>query len=213
MRVTLCKLGFVSIVLTTASIASAQPDAPEPLPSDDGSLPSSMHCPVEGHEVRDRQYGVLWNGRRYYLGTELCQEKFLEDPEYYAREIEPRAALFRSQNPSSPSMGAPMLALSVLFVVGLVAGGFSSYVAVQKGYSGVHWFAYGVLLNVLAVFAIARKEPRPVGFRRDGLAKMPVTHAPVPCESCGRENHPAAAQCSGCGRALSPTVEGDTARL
>ena len=147
------------------------------------------------------------------MGTEVCLEAFLEDPERYAREIEPRAALFRPQNPSAPEMGTPILALSVLFLIGLVAGGLSGYLAVQKGYSGIQWFVYGLLLNVLAFFAIARKEDKPLAFRREGLAKMPTTHAPVACESCGRENHPAAFRCSGCAITLKPTAQADTARL
>ena len=203
----------VTLVLAFATAARAAQEEPIRLPGDPAELPSVMHCPVQGHEVTDRSRVVEWRGRRYFLGTDACVEKFMEDPETFARTIEPRAALFRSQSPSEMSYGPGFLLASLLIVLGLVSGGASSYVAVQKGHPPVPWFLAGLFLNVVALAAIATRDARSLRFTKEGLTKMPQTHAPNACPSCARDNHPLAESCAGCGAELSPDTTSEAARV
>jgi YHS domain-containing protein len=167
---------------------------------------------VEGDPVTDGRYGALWQGRRYYTEREECLAAFLEDPETYARELEPRAALFAPANPARPAMGVSLLAVALVFVLALLSAGVASYVAVQKGLSGTRWFALGLALNLLAVPLVLTRARRETAFRSEGLTKVPLTYAPERCPGCAELNHPSAARCSACGRPLEPRVESEVAR-
>jgi ferredoxin-type protein NapH len=117
---------YALAALLLAPLARAQQPA-EPLPPDPRPLPSVQHCPVEGDPVTDGRYGALWQGRRYYTEREECLAAFLEDPETYARELEPRAALFAPANPARPAMGVSLLAVALVFVLALLSAGVASY--------------------------------------------------------------------------------------
>lgn len=198
-------------VLCLWPIAASSVEDPKPLPPDMTPLPSTFLCPVDGEPVQDGRHGVLWQGRRYYMDREACQEMFMEDPESFARKIEPRAALFSPSIPNRASYGPAVLYLAIWVVIGLVSGGATSYVAVQKGLSGRNWFLVGFVLNVIGIGLVLRCRGREMLFGTRGLCKTPQTYEPVPC-SCGKSNHPSATECSGCGRKLLPSTESDVAR-
>lgn len=198
-------------ILCLWPMAAGSIDDPKPLPPDRTPLPSAFHCPVDGESVQDRSHGVLWHGRRYYMDREACQAMFMKDPERFVRKIEPRAALFSPSAPDRPSYGPAVLYLAIWVVIGLLSGGATSYVAVQKGLSGRNWFLIGFVLNVIGIGLVLRCRGREMLFGTRGLCKTPQTYEPVPC-SCGKSNHPSATECTGCGRKLQPSTESDVAR-
>lgn len=204
-------LAVGAVLLTWGSTLSGQVD-PERLAPDETVLPSPMHCPVEGHEVTDRRYGIRWNGKRYYMGTEVCQEKFMENPELFASEVEPRAALFQSQDPSTPRFGMGVLWAAVLVVFGFLTGAGASYIAVEKGYSGWPWFATGFVLSVFGIALVAMKPQQDMPVSAPGLRKIPATHGPRPCPQCDTPVHPATSRCTNCGQAIDPLYESETNR-
>jgi hypothetical protein len=154
----------------------------------------------------------MWKGRRYYMDREECLTSFMADPERYARQVEPRAALVSAPYPDRTSYGPALLYLGIFVVVGLVSGGITSYVGIQKGLPGIRWFVIGFFLNIIAIATVFWCRGREMLLNKKGLCKTPQTHDPLPCP-CGNLNHPSANRCSGCGRELQPTLKSDVARV
>lgn len=201
------------LLLILGNVWPARPaEAPRALPPDPAPLPSVLHCPVDGDVVKDRRFGVLWSGRRYYMDRQECRDGFLADPAAYAQRIEPRSALFRSPRPDRPSFSPALLIVSIVIVLGMLSGGVASYLAIQKGLSGGRWFTLGLFLNVLAIFWVTRRPGREVLFRKKGLSKVPQTHEPASCPACGAWNHPSASRCRACDTGLQPVVVSEVAR-
>jgi YHS domain-containing protein len=147
---------------------------------------------VDGDSVESREFGVTWQGRRYYMDSNACLQRFMSDPETFAKWIEPRAGLVSAPRTDRPSYSPWVLYVSLLIVAGLVSGAVTSYVAVQKGLGGLTWFALGFVLNVVAIVMVFFCRRRETLFQTKGLCKTPQTHAPIPCPSCGNANHPSA---------------------
>jgi YHS domain-containing protein len=204
--------GLLLLVLPVASIVMASIETPVRLTPDERRLPAPLLCPVDGESVESREHGLTWQGRRYYMDSEVCLREFMADPETFAKRIEPRAALLSAPRTDQPSYSPRVLYVSLLVVIGLVSGAVTSYVAVQKGLSGMTWFALGFVLNVFGIVMVLFCRGRETLFRTAGLCKTPQTFTPTPCPHCGKTNHPSAARCSGCGTTLSPAVESDVAR-
>ena len=187
-------------------------ETPERLAPDPTVLPTPLRCPVDGDIVENRDYSVMWQGRRYYMESDACVQMFMAEPEKYARRIEPRAALYSTPRVDRPSYSPWVLYISLFVVAGLVSGAVTSYVAVQKGLGGRNWFLLGLLLNGVAVVMVFFCRGREMLFQTRGLCKTPQTHAPVVCQHCSKANHPSAVRCSGCGKDLDPKVQSDVER-
>lgn len=199
-------------VSTVVPLVAASLETPVRLAPDERQLPTPLRCPVDGGAVESCEYGVAWQGRRYYMDGDACVRMFMADPETYAKRIEPRAALVSALRTDLPSYSPWVLYVSLFIVTGLVSGAVTSYVAVQKGLSGLTWFVLGFALNVVAVVMVLFCRGREMLFQTKGLSKTPHTHAPISCPACGNMNHPSAARCSGCRTGLTPNVQSDVAR-
>jgi len=184
----------------------------EPLPPDPTPLPFGLHCPVDRDTVRSREFGARFRGRRYYMDREDCQKMFLADPERFAKEIEPRAALFTSPRPDRTSYGPFFLYFGILIVVALLVGASTSSVAIHQGLDGRRWFWGGFFLNVIAFALVLTRDREQMLFRSDGVRKTPATYEPGACPKCRNLNHPSASRCSRCGQTLEARVESDVAR-
>ncbi len=159
---------------------------------------------------------VRYQGRTFFVAAGEMFELFIQDPEQYFRKLRARSALFDERGVGQSSMGWGWLGFGLYILLGLVIGAVCAYQAVRKGLAPVPWFFAGLVGNgaVLAVLLNAADADRaraPAGIPK-GLRKVPLTYTPVPCEACGRENHPSAHTCSGCGASLEPSVEPETAR-
>jgi YHS domain-containing protein len=195
----------LALVLGAATALAAKP-AGQAVASTD-PMPPGYRCPVDGQIVHDRQRPIEWEGRRYFADSDACVRRFEQDPERFARRVEPRAALFAA---GAPSRSSPwLLVVSVYLVVGLLSGGVAAYLAVGRGVAGFRWFLVGLAGNVVGLaLAWSALGSRPVT-APPGLAKAAATADPESCPSCGRTNHPSAERCAGCGAALSPATRSE----
>lgn len=200
---------FAPAIFPLMMAAAAEPQRLQPDPT---PLPNPLHCPVDGGIVEDRRFGALWQGKRFYMESEHCLDMFMTDPEKFARRVEPRAALFSAPRADRPSYSPAFLYLGIFVVVGLISGGITSYLGVQKGLSGRNWFALGFLLNIIAIALVVRDRGQETLFQKKGFCKTPQTFDPVTCPACSKLNHPSARRCSGCGAQLRPSVESEVAR-
>ena len=197
------------LVLVFFSLDATSIETPERLAPDQTVLQTPLRCPVDGDIVENREYGVMWRGRRYYMDGDPCVQMFMADPAKYARRIEPRAALYSTPRVDRPSYGPWVLYISLFVVAGLVSGAVTSYVAVQKGLGGRNWFLLGLALNVVAIVMVFLCRGREMLFQTKGLCKTPQTHAPLVCPNCGNSNHPSAVRCNGCDTAMDPKVQSE----
>ena len=165
-------------------------------------------------EIGDADFVLLHRGRRVPMHAGACEEHWNADTTGVFAKLQPRGALFQEAASEAEHYGAaksPWFWLGVYMLAGLVCAAASAYLAVNRAQAPLPWFFAGLVGNVAAlavlVFIIPRGDATllPAGVPA-GLAKVPTTRAPRPCNACGTELHPSAAICSGCGVTLTPLV-------
>jgi hypothetical protein len=129
-------------------------------------------------------------------------------------QTQPRSALFHKDSGAGEGgidLGWMLFGMYVL--VALIFGGLSGYTAIAKGLNPVSHFFIGLIFSAFGYFYVLTR-PRVAHAREapSGLAKVHVTHEPMPCGKCGYTNHPAAKKCLGCGAKLQPIVASEVAR-
>lgn len=203
---------------------AAQEDGAEPPARDDprwtvldervGAGEQCLVCgqPIVGKGIVE----VRYQGRRFHVSADML-EAFEEDPELYFAKLQARSALFDESSVVPEPMSNRWLGLGLYVLAGLLAAAACGYLAVAKALPPIPWFLAGLVLNVVALgaLAVARKgdlSRLPAGVP-PGLAKVPQTATPSCCAQCGAPNHPTAARCAGCGAALTPAGEPETARV
>ena len=155
---------------------------------------------------------VRYKGRTFHVAAKMLDE-FTADPDLYFQKLQARSALFDERAMEGRQVSTGWLLFGGYVLAGLVFAALCGYLAVSRGLAPLPWFFAGLFGNVAAA-AVLLITPR--GDAADvpaGLAKVPVTHFPLPCPRCGAPNHPSAAACSGCGAGLAPAVEAETARV
>lgn len=159
---------------------------------------------------------LRYKGRTFHVAEPMMAD-FQAEPERYFRKLQPRAALFDEEQVRQRPLASGWLVLGLYVLAGLLVGALTAYLAVGRARRPLAWFFGGLAGNVVALAALLAL-PRgdasalPAGVP-PGLAKVPTTRSPVTCPACGGSNHPAAARCSTCGAALTPTAEAETARI
>ncbi len=167
---------------------------------------------IEGLEIVE----VRYKGRSFLVAAKMLED-FEGDPDVYFQKLQARSALFDERGMEGRRTSSGWLYFGAYFAVGLIFAALCGYLAVSRSLAPIPWFFAGLAGNVAAL-AVLLVTPRgdasalPAGVPA-GLAKVPVTHAPVPCPSCGATNHPVASACGGCGTALAPALESETARV
>ena len=210
-------LPFVLLLAGLTPITGAQESDParrEVLSQRPGDGERCIVCKqqVHGADVVE----VRYKGRRFFVKEAMLPD-FDADPERYFNELQARAGLFDERAVGGGRVSTGWLAFGGYVVVGLVFAALCGYLAIGRGHAPLPWFFAGLAGNVAALFVLLmtpRGDPEafPAGVP-PGLAKVPVTRAPVPCPHCGATNHPSAAQCSGCDQSLEAAVEPETARI
>ena len=126
---------------------------------------------------------------------------------------EPRGAFLGAGE--SAGMSARWFWAGVYVVAGLVFGALSAHRALQTGNRALAWFGAGFVFTLPGYLYLLTRPKRemeaPAGVPR-GMQKIAATHEPEPCPACGAMNHPAAAQCTGCGGKLTPHVVSEAQR-
>ncbi len=174
-------------------------------------------CIVCGRAIEGLEIVVVrYKGRTFFVAAKMLEE-FEGAPDAYFQKLQARSALFDERAMEGRRTSNGWLYLGGYVLVGLVFAALCGYLAVSRSLQPLPWFFAGLAGNVAAL-AVLLVTPRgdpaalPAGVPA-GLAKVPVTRAPVRCPSCGAANHPAAAACSGCGAAFAPELEPETARV
>lgn len=133
---------------------------------------------------------------------------------YYFAHLQPRGALYQEDAivGNGRSIGWGWFVFGVWVAVALVCGAVCTHLGLRKGMSAPIGFFIGLLGNVVGVAYLLIKPARGRVELPAGLEKIPTTAAPVPCPDCGASNHPAASECTGCGKPLKPAVESEVRR-
>jgi YHS domain-containing protein len=209
---------LIALALFTAlgpSVIVAQDDdTPEPTRWEvlDQREAEGQQCIVCRQQIHEGDIvEVRYRGRTFFVAAKMLEE-FEADPERYFRTLQARGALFDEAARDNPPMRTGWLGFGVYVMLGLLFGAACAYLALDRGLPAWGWFFAGLALNVLALVTVITR-PREAGApAAAGLVKIPTTLTPTPCPHCGNTNHPSAATCSGCGHALEPTIEPETAR-
>ncbi len=167
---------------------------------------------IEGGEIVEIRY----KGRTFHVAAKMLGD-FEAEPDAYFQRLQARSALFDERAMEGRRAPKGWLWFGGYVLIGLVFAALCGYLAVSRSLSPLPWFFAGLAGNVaaLAVLLATRRgdaSALPAGVPA-GLAKVPVTHAAMPCPGCSEANHPAASRCSGCGAALAPAFEPETARV
>jgi hypothetical protein len=162
----------------------------------------------------DKVYDV--DGVRLPVHAGQCEHKLLANPRAYAVRAHARGGALLGSDLATPGASGIWLYAALYVLAGLVFGALSAHRAVQAGYRPLAGFAWGFLLNVVG-YAVVLSRLRyqrqlPAEVPR-GLRKVPVTHAPLTCPSCGASNHPSATYCPGCGVRLHPNISSEVERI
>jgi len=100
-------------------------------------------------------------------------------------------------------------------VAGLVFGALAAHRALQTGNRALTWFGVGFVFTLPGyLYLLTRPKQKmdaPAGVP-PGLRRIAATSSPEPCPGCGAMNHPAAAQCIGCGGKLTPRFVSEAQR-
>jgi hypothetical protein len=160
---------------------------------------------------------LIVRGRRVPLHRTMV-DSFMRTQEKYFSQKQPKGALFQEElsAPAGAALGgisSGWFFLGLYVLVALVFGGMSGYTAVSKGLKPIPHFFIGFFLSALGyLYVLTRPAVAKKGEIPAGLVKVPTTNSPVPCATCGYNNHPSAKQCAGCGSHLQPLMESEVAR-
>ncbi len=175
-------------------------------------------CLVCRAPLNETDLVLLVRGRRVPLKRAMV-DSFMRDPDAFFSELQPKGALFHESpgaegSEVSVETSSSWLTFGIYAVSALLFAGLSGYRAVSRGLPAVSHFFIGLLLH-LPGYLYVLTRPAAAGQNRipAGLGKVPETRPPVPCHGCGSENHPAARECSGCGKQLEPVYASDVSRL
>ena len=159
----------------------------------------------------------LYSGRPVPICSEPCAEHFaLHADELFAR-FQARGAMF-DETATDRSLFSGWFWFGCYVVLGLIGSAWSAYLALSKGFEPLPWLWRGLAFNFVAVVmvalrpAIAGAAAGDAGAVPAGLAKIPLTSAPIDCPQCGGPNHPSARRCVACGRALKAVGESESVR-
>ncbi len=177
-------------------------------------LEKSLECLVCGGKHHNVDQVVKYKGMDLPLCSESCVAHFQAaqvkgELNAITGKIEPRGVLF--QEDSTPKHPAKKITfwLGYFMLLGLVCGGMSAYIALQKGLPGFNHFLLGFFLNFIGIILVALKRAEVMRFHAEGLVKIPATHTEVVCPKCGHHLHPAAKRCNACNATMQPAVSSE----
>lgn len=171
-------------------------------------------CTVCGMPLSSNDIAIILKGRRIPVMKGMAAS-VLKNPEIYFKSKQARGALFQEdfQAPSGAVQGGVNLSwfLAGIYLLSALAfGALGAVASVSKGLAPIFGFCLGFGLNVFGYLYVLTRPSQTTSLDIPaGLAKVPVTQAPLACPLCGNTNHPAAASCAVCHVALSPQGHSD----
>ena len=178
------------------------------------ALEKTVECLVCGKSHNNADHKINYKGMGIPLCSSGCLEHYKDaksdrklDP--ITAKIEPRAALFQDDsNPKDP-LAKLFFWFGYYVLFGLVFGGATSYLAIQKGCNPWSSFLFGFLLNILGFVVVFMKPKQKMQFSSEGLTKVPKTRNEIFCSKCGHSNHPSAKNCNECGQKTKGSIRSE----
>ncbi len=170
-----------------------------------------MICLVCNHPIGRDDFVFLVNGQRVAVHRLNCYGILRLHPNQFLTILQPHGA-FLGAGAEEQGVSFAWFLVGLYVLSGLVFGALAAHRALHRGRSAAAWFSLGLAFNVfgyLLLHLYSSKQSEGMLSVPPGLQKVPATLNPSPCPRCGRTNHPAAEQCSGCGARLQPVVESE----
>ncbi|RMG61867.1 MAG: hypothetical protein D6715_12835 [Calditrichaeota bacterium] len=168
-------------------------------------------CIVCNVGARHLERVVLYRGRRVGLCA-LHPSTFASNPDYFFQQLQPQGALFHEDSISRKALRWGWFIAGAWITLAIFSAGLSCWIAQCKGLPAKKWFYLGLVLNVLSLPVIMTRRALARLKLPPHVTKPPTTALPEPCPDCGALNHPAATECSGCGKPLKPKMQSEVAR-
>lgn len=187
------------------SLPARAQDAPS------GPLP---RCAVCEREVPGLDQQGQHRGRTVHLCSGACAAAWHADPSAYFSRLQPRGAIFQESAHPRRVMPRGGFWLGLYVLVGLVFGAVTAYAAIHRRHSARTWFFAGLFFNVVGLAALLMRPMGTSGPNEPsgvpaGLRKVPLTHEPATCPTCGYANHPSGQRCNHCETPLTPTIRSE----
>ncbi len=197
---------FILLMLTSTLVIQAK------------NLKNPIECLVCQKIHSNTDHTIIYKGMKIPLCSEGCHDHYQEASnnntlDTITSKIEPRAALFQEDSQTKYNLSKLFFWIGLYIFIGLVFGGLSAYIAVQKGLTAWSAFLIGLALNILGLIFIVKKPKNETLFHSDGLSKVPVTHSESICRSCGHSNHPSAKKCNNCDNQLASSVTSEVTTI
>ncbi len=183
-----------------------------------GNLENSIECLMCRKNHKNTDQIVTYKGMEIPLCSEGCKNHYKDASDNntldsFTSRIEPRSALFQEDSQTEFNLSKLFFWIGYYIFIGLIFGGSSAYIAVQKGITPWSAFILGFLLNIIGFIIIVLKPEGDRLFHSRGLAKVPVTHNETICKSCDHSNHPSAEKCSHCETSLVSSVTSEVSTI
>ena len=169
-------------------------------------------CIVCDGPVGKNGFAIIYKGRRVAIRPEYVKD-FFENPDKYFPKLQPKGALIQEKAILESGIGYSWLLFGIWVVLALIAASIASNIALRKGFSPLTWYFIGLITSLIGVIIILFKPTSAYVDLPGRLAKIPSTPQPITCTKCGKENHPTASQCIGCGAKMQPQMESEVARV
>jgi len=168
-------------------------------------------CLVCNEPIGSDDFVFLVKGQRVAVHRVNCYGMLLGHPYRFLAILQPHGA-FLGAGAEEQAVSFAWFLVGLYILSGLVFGALGAHGALHRGRSAMAWFGLGLALNVfgyLLLYLFSRRQMEGAPSVPSGLRKVPATSNPLPCPRCGKTNHPAAEQCSGCGAKLQPFLESE----
>lgn len=201
----------ISLVLIREATSAGEEKFHQGMPYREGEVRTGDRCVVSGELLDPDDFVVEIRGRRIPVKAH-CYEDFWKNPDKYFTGIQPRGALFNEDMHTVPRLNLAWFFFGLYVLAALIFAAVTSHAAVSRGLAPVPWFFIGLAGTAFGYLAVLARKSEDVTLVPSGFRKVPATRAPVRCEACGNENHPAAKKCLGCGKTLAPAVASEVDR-
>lgn len=210
---------------TSAAPPSYCPPSPAGQPS--GAAPSGQApaeevapkpgeiCLICNEPIGEGDTVYIVNGQRVPVHRGACDAKLRAELPRVVARLQPVSG-FLGDRPGESAVSRVWFFAGLYVLLALIFAALCGHRALHKGRRPVLWFGLGLVFPVLGYLVLAMLPKRAIeapGGVPGGLHKVAATYRPQSCAKCGRENHPSATRCLGCGAPLVPDVVSDVARV
>ncbi len=172
-------------------------------------------CLICNEPVGEGDTVYIVNGQRVPVHRGACDAKLRAELPRVVARLQPVSG-FLGDRPGESAVSRVWFFAGLYVLLALLFAALCGQRALHKGRRPVLWFGLGLVFPVLGYLVLAALPKRAIeapGGVPGGLHKVAATYRPQSCAKCGRENHPSATRCLGCGAPLVPEVVSEVARV